>query len=246
MYTHILSYCYVGYFIPGVFTHNAYNAAANGSIWTIRYELAMYALLLGGALCGMFRNKLIATLILLFVIIGSMIRPDVVVLVDLTNIGPSGHLPAFFAFGSLLALHKENVRIDGRVAFGTILIACVFHGHAGFQAAFYPAFLITCLWLISTPPVMALRLPGDFSYGVYVFGWPIQQTYESLFPHAGVYANQALSIPTALLFGALSWYFVEKPSIALGRRSHEIVSAWLSFAKRKYRALRSSDAREIA
>jgi peptidoglycan/LPS O-acetylase OafA/YrhL len=73
------------------------------------------------------------------------------------------------------------------------------------------------LWLSCQPWLRRLRLPGDFSYGVYVYGWPVQQAVYHLWPHAGIHANQVISTAAALLLGIASWYSVERPCISFGR-----------------------------
>jgi peptidoglycan/LPS O-acetylase OafA/YrhL len=56
---------------------------------------------------------------------------------------------------------------------------------------------------------------GDFSYGTYVLHWPIIQ----LIIAAGLYNSHpwmafALTFVTVAIGAVLSWFFVEKPSLA--------------------------------
>jgi peptidoglycan/LPS O-acetylase OafA/YrhL len=64
----------------------------------------------------------------------------------------------------------------------------------------------------------AIRLPGDYSYGIYVYGWPVRQSVVEIWPRLGIHGNQAVSMAVAFLLAIFSWHVVEKPSIALGRR----------------------------
>lgn len=213
----IFRHPYVEYSLPGVFEHSKY-PLANGSIWTIRYELIMYAMLLAAGLCGLFRHKLFATGVLVAVLMVSMFFPQTIQLIGLLNVDIGGRLPAFFAFGALLALYKDQASIDIRIVCGLILFAWIFRHGAAFQFMFYPAFLMTALWLMTTGPIRALRLPGDFSYGVYVFGWPIQQVMAADFPQFGVHGNQVGTIAVSLALASFSWFVVEKPCIRFGRQ----------------------------
>ncbi|WP_133660647.1 acyltransferase [Paraburkholderia sp. BL10I2N1] len=213
----VLLHPYIEYTLPGVFEHALYSHV-NGSIWTIKYELMLYALLLGAGMCGLFRFKLVGALVLLAVIVVCLIWPDGITAIGLPNVNMGGRLPAFFAFGALLAVHKERVRIDGRLCIGLIVLAlAVRHGPA-FEFAFLPAFFITGLWIMSLDVVKAIRPPGDFSYGVYVFGWPLQNTFANLFPKSGIHGNQVMTFACALFLAIISWILVEKPCIALGRK----------------------------
>lgn len=216
MYQHVWRYPLMGYAMPGVFEKNPIPNAANGSIWTIQYEVAMYAVLLGAALCGLLRNRLFASAILIAVIIlsaGSSIITDAI---GLAGSNGANLLPGFFAFGMLLAVNQRDITIDGRLVLGGIILCVVSYHGAAFQYAFWFAFIISTLWLMTTPAIGHLFLPGDFSYGVYVFGWPIQQTIVQLFPGLTVGEHILSSVFIALLFGATSWYLIEKPSMRLG------------------------------
>jgi peptidoglycan/LPS O-acetylase OafA/YrhL len=224
VFTAIFRHPYVEYSLPGVFEHSHY-PLTNGSIWTIRYELIMYALLLAAGLCGVFRHKLFATVVLVAILLISMFLPEEVQLIGLMNVDIGGRLPAFFAFGALLALYKEQASINIRVVFGLILFAWIFRHGSAFQFVFYPAFLMAALWLMTTEPIKALRLPGDFSYGVYVFGWPIQQAIAAEFPNFGVHANQAVTIAAALALASVSWFVIEKPCIRFGRQLSQYFAA---------------------
>jgi peptidoglycan/LPS O-acetylase OafA/YrhL len=57
---------------------------------------------------------------------------------------------------------------------------------------------------------------GDFSYGIYVLHWPIIQ----LFVSKGLYQTRpwvalVLTLITITIAAVLSWFLVEKPSLAL-------------------------------
>ncbi|MHA6140194.1 acyltransferase family protein [Pseudomonas mohnii] len=217
IFSEIFRHPYIQYSLPGVFENSNF-PLTNGSIWTIRYELIMYAMLLAAGLCGVFRHRLFATVVLIAILVTSMFFPEEIQLIGLMNIDIGGRLPAFFAFGALLALYKDQASINIRVVSGLILFAWIFRHGSAFQFVFYPAFLMTALWLMTTDPIKALRLPGDFSYGVYVFGWPIQKVIAAEFPHFSIHANQAVTIAVSLALASISWFVIEKPCIRFGRQ----------------------------
>lgn len=218
----VISHPYIEYVLPGVFEHALY-PQVNGSIWTIKYELTLYALLLGAGICGLFRFRLVATAVLVTVIAASLIWPDGINAIGLPNVNKGGQLPAFFAFGSLLALYKEQVQIDGRLCIGLAVLALTVRHGAALEFVLLPAFFITALWVMSLEIVKSIRLPGDFSYGVYVFGWPLQNTFANIFPKSGIHGNQMMTFACALLLAAISWFLIEKPCIALGQKIPDIL-----------------------
>jgi peptidoglycan/LPS O-acetylase OafA/YrhL len=64
-------------------------------------------------------------------------------------------------------------------------------------------------------------LRRDYSYGVYIYAFPMQQLMVFLLPGDRVWwVNILLSLPPTLLLAALSWHLVEKPALALKRRAN--------------------------
>jgi peptidoglycan/LPS O-acetylase OafA/YrhL len=84
-----------------------------------------------------------------------------------------------------------------------------------------------------------LQLPTDLSYGVYIYGFPLQQLLlvAGLSVHPILFA--AISIVVTLPVAALSWFFIEKPSLGLKRRLEQVDSrqSWRS-VRRSERAMR--------
>jgi peptidoglycan/LPS O-acetylase OafA/YrhL len=65
--------------------------------------------------------------------------------------------------------------------------------------------------------VLQRRFESD-SYGVYLYGFVIQQTLMATCPWAREWwLNILLSVPLATGIAALSWHFVEKPALELRR-----------------------------
>ena len=78
-------------------------------------------------------------------------------------------------------------------------------------------YLATCEW------VKRLRLPADVSYGVFLWGFPVQQSLVHCFPNMNVLSNQILSVILAIGFGAASWFLVEARAIEIGKRCARLV-----------------------
>jgi peptidoglycan/LPS O-acetylase OafA/YrhL len=69
---------------------------------------------------------------------------------------------------------------------------------------------------VPMPPILHER---DYSYGIYLYGMPIQQMMVSLFPSVtSPGAQLALAMPAIVCFAALSWHLVERPILQQRRR----------------------------
>ena len=68
--------------------------------------------------------------------------------------------------------------------------------------------------LFSVRPV---QFVGDVSYGIYLYGFPIQQAIVSQtdFVHGNGPLLFAVSAPVVILFALVSWLWIEKPFLAV-------------------------------
>jgi len=67
-----------------------------------------------------------------------------------------------------------------------------------------------------------LSLRQDYSYGMYFYAWPVQQSTVAVASMLGVqlgpYALTGLSIPLTLCLAAVSWHVIEKPVLRRKRK----------------------------
>jgi peptidoglycan/LPS O-acetylase OafA/YrhL len=68
---------------------------------------------------------------------------------------------------------------------------------------------------------------GDYSYGIYLFGFPIQQTLVYFLPSEYRHGMIILlfGLPLTVAFAMLSWNIVEKPTLKLRNRFKPVSSA---------------------
>ena len=60
--------------------------------------------------------------------------------------------------------------------------------------------------------------PGDISYGVYLYGWPIQQALQALFPTTAFWLMLPVALALTCAVSVVSWLVVEKPALRLKER----------------------------
>ncbi len=68
---------------------------------------------------------------------------------------------------------------------------------------------------------------GDFSYGLYLYGWPAQQIAMQILGATSPLVLFFVSVPIAFVPSIASFTFVEKPALAAKNRARSIVDAAL-------------------
>jgi peptidoglycan/LPS O-acetylase OafA/YrhL len=58
-----------------------------------------------------------------------------------------------------------------------------------------------------------MLLSGDYSYGIYLYGFPIQQAFAHLWP--GLNAATCAAIVVTIGFAAGSWWLIERPALEI-------------------------------
>lgn len=199
--------------LPGVFVHNPFAGMVNGSLWTLFFEVACYAGLFISGNLGLLRRRRFVLLLLGWL-------PAYVVV----RYGPWPQLTYFavwslpFIVGMTVYRYRSSGILDGRAALllvGAALAAGLF-GY-GREELWAVATGYAVLWLGFAPGAWASRYNrlGDYSYGTYIYGFPVQQTIVALLPSVSPLDLMALSLPAAILLGALSWHLVERPALNL-------------------------------
>jgi peptidoglycan/LPS O-acetylase OafA/YrhL len=126
-------------------------------------------------------------------------------------------LSAFFFAGAFAWHWRKSLLASPRVAAasGALLVAALRVG--GFQLVAPAALTCLVLWLACRLPLRRLGR-ADTSYGLYLFGFPIQQTFVLVGLHnLGMPAFIALSLAAAWVLALLSHALVETPFLALKR-----------------------------
>lgn len=234
----------VEYTRPEVFAGLPFAHAINGSVWSLRHEIFVYAMIGGGALFGSFRHHhrfaLLVVMLSAWSLAGQWLEGRAS--------GGLGFILAegrYLAFACLLGClaHRfaRHIPVDG---LGALLVtALLTWGTITASALLDPRLYLYAFIILLSYLTLLLAffgkgpkagLPHDVSYGVYIYAWPLQQLTVDLYqrwlgtppdPHTLI----ALALPLVLVAGYLSWILVERPAMRIkmprGFRLNEASSA---------------------
>ncbi len=201
------------YYLPGVFLDNPYPGTVNGSLWTIPYELECYASLVILAMLTLTRRRewFLALVVTANVALAAAfyIHPPH----NYWQYMPGRMLVICFLYGVVIHLYRDRIVLNAWLctAAVVVMLALLSNPWSAYFAAF-PAAYVTVSLGMTSPPREWLFGGADFSYGLYLFAFPIQQTYIHLFPQYPYWwASWLFTMFFGLLYAAFSWFVVEKP-----------------------------------
>jgi peptidoglycan/LPS O-acetylase OafA/YrhL len=198
--------------LPGIFQANFLNEV-NGSLWTIPYEVLCYS----SAFIVWYlipRLRLVFLTATMGILLVQYFLPALAI-VDSSRV----LLMLLFYSGFTLSLAQSKIKIGLIVHIPLGVCALVLWGTVIGQFMFYLFVFVLVLQVSGLRIVRALRLPGDYSYGVYIWGWPLQQLLVMGGQISSTLANQILTMVLALAIGAVSWHLIEKPCIYFSKKS---------------------------
>jgi peptidoglycan/LPS O-acetylase OafA/YrhL len=218
----------INFNLPGVFLDNPFPRTVNGNLWTLRPDYYGYLILACLMLLGVFSRKNIYFYLLLIGLFGSL-GLDLITEIGKPDFIPKDSALVFsFLFGSLLFLKADIVpwRFD-------ILLACLAfylflgqHGGLSYLSSACVVYVIVYIGLVKIPMPSFLK-SGDYSYGIYLYGFPIQQALVAYFLWTREwYILFPISPILALALAIISWHYIEKPFLRLkylGRRSQAVI-----------------------
>jgi len=211
------------YELPGVFQYNLYAlGAVNGSLWSLRYEVECYIFLLGAFLILFNKSKYLLNIPIALIIIDTLL-PERIILKDLGGNPDLYLLPASFAFGVLFAVNAEKIKTNLWIVIAAFVIFYLFNNTDYTQLIFVFACCNLIIYLAQTPFMLKLKPTYDFSYGVYLWGFLIQQTTYHYLAHISIGLHCLISLTASIVMGLISSIFIEKPFINLGKQTIRVL-----------------------
>ncbi len=194
------------------------NHGLNASLWTLKIEVAFYALL--PALWYLTRRWGLGSLAILFIASTAYFQ----VLARTGHYDIAKQLPGqlqYFALGMAAFMLRDKIRLDGRAACAAMLalgiaISGLIARHWDFPVV-YPL-LVGAFVVVTALAVPPVRLRTDISFGVYLFHAPVIQLSLLLGLYRGDGIGLALTLAIVVSLALQAEQYIETPFIALGRR----------------------------
>jgi len=210
-----------------------------GSVATLRYEVAAYIMVAVMGMLGLFRNRYIHIVLLVVAIVVYNTLPNHVFL-KLPFFGSLGgymtRLATYFLSGLCFYMYRDLIPHNRPLFFGALALlvgACIMGQGLHWILPICATYLLFYFAYSRTINVHNFAKYGDFSYGVFLYGYPVQQLLWYYFPNVKQPMLQAIvAMIISCGFAALSWHFVEKPFLRLKskRNSPTVVATAVSSA----------------
>ena len=217
------------YYLPGVFDTNPIAGSVNASLWTLPYEFTCYLYIALIGIYSLMSNKWISLVLFLVYFTAYLfwqVEIDKVVIPIIGIDFRTFFLPfLFFLSGSVFYKFRHYIQFH---IYGLLVCVAIFiltkinflHHQFLIPAITY---IVLAFALSKNIRMYAVGKYGDFSYGLYLYAFPVQQLLVFLLPFKpSLIGMILLSFLCTFPFAWLSWYFVEKPALQLKRYGLQI------------------------
>ena len=213
-------------------------AAVNGSMWTIPYEIRCYLLV---AVCGMLtilrrRSLWLATTVVMaactFVPPSASFLPRGLLSGPWYAYVPTGdpfkasRLVFAFLIGGCFYLFRDKDLFKPLLAVAALLclVAVVRWAPAHLEPALavFGGYLMFAFCARSGEAFNWLPRFPDISYGLYLYGWPVE-SFVIWYFHRSPWFTFVVATAVCVVLGWLSWHLVERPMLRLKRRSSAVL-----------------------
>jgi peptidoglycan/LPS O-acetylase OafA/YrhL len=224
--------------LPGVFDTNPSPSGPNGALWTLAAEFFMYIMIALAAFIGLFykRSVLLCTTVLTIGIylynnygMGSQLSFIYKVLdyfglasfvSPITgNSQVTAMLMTLFMIGAMYYLYRDRISYKPLYILIAVLLwaPTIVVGGWILQIATFILLPYAILGLahIKLPYANSITKYGDFSYGFYIYGAPVQQTIVYFLGAISVPVMFCISLICVTPFAVLSWHLVESRALKM-------------------------------
>ena len=212
------------YSLPGVFADNTFPNAVNGSLWSLPLEFALYLSIAGlGLTIGKWRPLVGVAVAMTLVLLAPLWawKPESTLVLYGNEVRQLVVCGAYFYVGAaMLLLGAEKILVPAGALVAVVLMMMLQPWIEVLRLAGFFLIPIAALSFALAPEVRIFKriCPGDYSYGIYIYAFPIQQTLAHFYPQMDTGLYIAAASVLTLVPAVLSWHLIEKKALALKPR----------------------------
>jgi peptidoglycan/LPS O-acetylase OafA/YrhL len=231
-YTYVpfgLSLVSIQYSLPGVFESAPFQQAVNGSLWTLFYEVLCYVMVSVLASVGLLQNRVgriafFVIFLIFYVVVKVMLSEGIVpawashsavnFLTHLLDLTPP------FVIGMLFYLYRDRSPLNIAICAALVLCTMVAANTPIFREMllFSTAACVFYLGFRSLQVLRPFNSLGDYSYGIYIYAFPIEQFVAHFVKDVSPAGIMAIATPITVAVSAASWHTIEAPALSLRAR----------------------------
>jgi peptidoglycan/LPS O-acetylase OafA/YrhL len=198
----------------------------NGSLWTVHYEFCCYLSVAALGLLGVYRWRHSVLVLALIGYAAYVLQSNGWLTLSTEEypiIGQIDRWPrlgTYFLVGMCYYTYRDKFRPNGWLAIlslACLSVGCAFRGVSAVVLPVFGAYLLFYLSFSEGGSLRKFGKHGDFSYGVFCFGWPVQCVLLSRFQMTNPWLFFLASFLVTLIFAVTSWNYIEKPFLKLKR-----------------------------
>ena len=220
----------VHFTLPGVFVQNPRPEIVNGQLWTLPWEMRCYLLITLLVSIGAYRMGKLLVLACVVLQCALAFRGLTHLTAD-DGIVDGSVLTGCFLLGVLLYRYRHKVRLRLWMFIFSVVasVVCLSSDRAAYLVPL-PVSYMTIYLGMTNPRRSPLLSSGDYSYGIFLYGYAIQQAIavNPLLRHW--YFSLPLAGALTGLVAVASWHCVEKPALKLRPLLYKLELRWLPVA----------------
>jgi peptidoglycan/LPS O-acetylase OafA/YrhL len=208
---------YISYYLPGVFEHNTVPNVVNGSLWSLPVEFFMYILVVVFGQGKPYTKYIVALSFIVFAsltVLWARVSPDMIVIygTDMREVAKTG---TYFWAGALM-FYWNLKRFFTFEYFVIAMLFLFFIYQWSYLYSIVSLFLIPFLVLtfgFSKAYILLIFNKFDYSYGFYIYAFPVQQSIIYLYPNISPLLFLTSGFVITMIFAVLSWHYIEQPAM---------------------------------
>jgi len=229
----------IHYVLPGVFESNPFPATVNGSLWTVPFEIGCYIIMSAFMISGVLNRRGVALAVsavtTAYIVLTyspgfhvlDLLGNRLHTLMDHFFAERGNFLYSYFMTGSMFYLFRYQIPYHPKwLLLCVVIFIAAAYGVFESQPSLAEKLLLMPVTIyimvyvgIAKIPPLPLYHRGDYSYGVYLYGYPIQQVIVTLAPSVtSPLLHFVISLPLVTLVAMFSWHCIEKPILRLRKK----------------------------